>query len=267
MGATADLHLTGITVLLCDADGNLFPSEEPAFVASTEVTNRFLRDYGVDKTFTPEELRLATTGKNFRSTMLDLALAHGIPRESDHVHADRGGGAGLVLDEIARARWVAEEQRAVTGYLRTHLAPDPQVSEPLKALSERFSLALVSSSATARLAACLEVTDLGALFPAGRRFSAEDSLPVPTSKPDPAIYTLAMSALGITTDQGLAIEDSIPGAQAAVAAQLRTIGNVAFVPEDERAERIAALQLAGVVGIVSSWSELATLLLGDGQPE
>lgn len=73
MGEAADIDLTGVTVLLCDADGNLVPSEEPAFVASTEGTNRFLRDYGVDTTFTPEELRLATTGKNFRSTMLDLA--------------------------------------------------------------------------------------------------------------------------------------------------------------------------------------------------
>jgi hypothetical protein len=36
--------VTGLTALLCDADGNLFPSEEPAFVASAEVTNRFLAE-------------------------------------------------------------------------------------------------------------------------------------------------------------------------------------------------------------------------------
>ena len=30
------------TTVLCDADGNLFPSEEPAFTASVEVTNEFL---------------------------------------------------------------------------------------------------------------------------------------------------------------------------------------------------------------------------------
>lgn len=29
-----------VTTVLCDADGNLFPSEEPAFDASVEVTNR-----------------------------------------------------------------------------------------------------------------------------------------------------------------------------------------------------------------------------------
>ncbi len=31
-----------LEALLCDADGNLFPSEEPAFVATADVTNRFL---------------------------------------------------------------------------------------------------------------------------------------------------------------------------------------------------------------------------------
>jgi hypothetical protein len=57
-----------ITTRLRDADGNLFPSEEPAFEASTEVTNALLASYGISIEFDPEELRLATTGKNFRTT-------------------------------------------------------------------------------------------------------------------------------------------------------------------------------------------------------
>src|SRR3954469_18665342 len=69
-------------VLLCDADGNLFPSEEPAFVASTDVTNRFMAAYGQAVRFEPEQLRLATTGMNFRSTVVALALGHGIPVEA-----------------------------------------------------------------------------------------------------------------------------------------------------------------------------------------
>ena len=36
--SVAQRPLTGVRVVLCDADGNLFPSEEPAFVASAEVT-------------------------------------------------------------------------------------------------------------------------------------------------------------------------------------------------------------------------------------
>ena len=36
----APLDTTAVKVLLCDADGNLFPSEEPAFVASTKYAAR-----------------------------------------------------------------------------------------------------------------------------------------------------------------------------------------------------------------------------------
>ena len=41
------LDLEAVEVLLCDADGNLFPSEEPAFVASAAVTNRLLAESGI----------------------------------------------------------------------------------------------------------------------------------------------------------------------------------------------------------------------------
>ena len=43
-----------LTTLLCDADGNLFASEEPAFEASAEVTNRFLAELGDARRFTAE---------------------------------------------------------------------------------------------------------------------------------------------------------------------------------------------------------------------
>ena len=39
---SSPLDVGAVKVLLCDADGNLFASEEPAFVASTVVTNRLL---------------------------------------------------------------------------------------------------------------------------------------------------------------------------------------------------------------------------------
>ena len=60
-------------VLLCDADGCLFPSEEPAFEASTDVTNRLLAELGIDRRFDAEELKRYAVGKNFRATALELA--------------------------------------------------------------------------------------------------------------------------------------------------------------------------------------------------
>jgi beta-phosphoglucomutase-like phosphatase (HAD superfamily) len=235
--------LEGIDTLLCDADGNLFPSEEPAFVASCDVTNELMAALGVDRRFTPEELRLATTGKNFRTTAADIAH-----------------DAGVELPAEMLERWVEDERRRVSAYLGTALGPDPEVSEPLERLARSHRLAAVSSSASPRLDACFRATGLAELFPPHLRFSAEDSLPRPTSKPDPAIYKFAMDRLGVTAEQSIAIEDSVPGAQSAVAAGIRTVGNVAFVPPSERVERERSLKIAGVMGIITSWSEFEELL-------
>ena len=226
-------------VLLCDADGCLFPSEEPAFEASTDVTNRLLADLGVDRRFEPEELKTYAVGRNFRATALDLAEAH---------------GATIDADELERR--VEEERAAVIAHLREVLEPDPGVIEPLTRLAERFELAVVSSSALERLDACFEATGLAALFPPEVRYSAEDSLPVPTSKPDPAIYAFAGEQLGVGGEEALAIEDSLTGARSAVAAGFPTIGNLLFVPQAERQEREAALREAGVAALASSWTEI-----------
>ena len=123
-------------VLLLDADGNLFPSEEPAFEASADVTNRFLASLGVDARYTPEYLLATTTGRNFRTTACDLARAHGVSAEP-------------TLDD-----WVAEEKAVVTAHLGRVLRPDPAVLEPLRRLARSYELAAVSSSALTRLDAC-----------------------------------------------------------------------------------------------------------------
>jgi beta-phosphoglucomutase-like phosphatase (HAD superfamily) len=235
-------------VLLCDADGCLFPSEEPAFDASAGVTNRFLAAIGAAARFTAEELRLATTGQNFRTTAGALAAAE-----------------GKAVDPEELERWVEAERREVTAHLGAMLRPDRRVIAPLERLAASRPLAVASSSAMPRIEACLRATGLDGLFAPECRFSAESSLPVPASKPDPAVYLHAMRQLGVTPRQALAVEDSIPGALAAVDAGCRTIGNVMFVPPAERAERAAALECAGVDEVVSSWEELE-LLLESSQP-
>jgi beta-phosphoglucomutase-like phosphatase (HAD superfamily) len=251
-------------VLLCDADGSLFPSEEPAFVASVVVTNDFMAAFGRDVRFEPEQLRLSTTGKNFRATIVDLAGQHGIPIEP--ALAQRLGIAspkpeGRALTEADLEAWVITERQAVSKYLGEVLTPDPEVIAAITALAERYRLCVVSSSALIRLDACFRATGLDQLFPAELRFSAEDSLPVPTSKPDPAVYLYAGQQLGVTGEQGIAIEDSQPGAQSAIAAGFETLGNVCFVPEAERPERVQILQQTGASAVLDSWPALADRLL------
>ncbi len=237
--------LARVTHLLCDADGNLFPSEEPAFDASAEVTNAFLASLGIDRRYTATELRTAATGMNFRTTARTLATQ-----------------AGVVDADVEP--WVAEERRAVTDHLARTLAPHPPTRAALTTLGERLELAVVSSSALARLAACFTATDLDELLPSARRFSAEDSLPIPTSKPDPAVYRHACEQLGIAPEHGLAVEDAVAGVRSAVAAGCPVIGNVAFVLPEEREERAAALLAAGALTVVSSWQELADLFAAGG---
>lgn len=251
-----------MTTLLCDADGNLFPSEEPAFVASAEVTNAFLASVGVAQRFTAEQLRLTTTGKNFRTTAVDLAVAHGVTVDEAIAlgRPDAKVDDDPVLTIDALQHWINEERRQVTTHLGEVLRPDPAVLGPLTRLAQRHPLAAVSSSATPRLAACFTSTGLNELIPAERRYSAEDSLPVPTSKPNPAIYVHACSELGVDPSEAVAIEDSVPGVESAVAAGIRTFGNVQFVPADERDERVEQLTDAGAERVVASWTELEGLL-------
>jgi HAD superfamily hydrolase (TIGR01509 family) len=235
-----------LELLLCDADGNLFPSEEPAFDASVDVTNRLMEAIGSPRRFEANELRLATTGKNFRSTAAELAASAGRPLSPDHLE-----------------QWVATEKHEVSRHLAAGLAPDPLVREPLGRLGRRYALAAVSSSAAERLAACFRATGLDDLIPPERRFSAEDSLPVPRSKPDPAIYVHALEALAASPERALAVEDSVPGVQSAVRAGVATVGNVMFVPDGEREERTSALIAAGAAGVVASWHELEEALAHD----
>lgn len=268
MASFADLDLSGLRVLLCDADGNLFPSEEPAFVASARVTNAFLASMGATACYLPEDLRLATTGKNFRATAVALCLVHDIAVDAD-LGAQWGipsmiGKAGVdrpVLTARILEHWVGVEKRTVTEHLRRTLRPDPGVREPLTKLAAHVTLSAVSSSASMRLAACFAATALDEFFPAAVTFSAEDSLALPKSKPDPAIYRFAGQRLGCVGAEGLAIEDSVPGAQSAVGAGFPTVANLQFVPSAERSQRWASMQEAGATAVVESWSELAEMLL------
>jgi HAD superfamily hydrolase (TIGR01509 family) len=231
-----------VEAVLCDADGNLFPSEEPAFDASADVTNAFLASLGVDRRYTADQLRHLATGMNFRTTAARLAADAGVePGDLDH--------------------WVGEERRVVTAHLGRTLRPHPPTLAALERIAERVPLAAVSSSALARLAACFTATGLDELIPADRRFSAEDSLPAPASKPDPAVYRHACEQLGIPAAAGLAVEDAVAGVRSAVAAGCPTVGNVLFVPAPERAERAAALLDAGALLVVGSWDEVADLVL------
>ena len=264
--------LSAVRVLLCDADGNLFPSEEPAYDASAGVTNALLRELGADVAYTPEQLRLQHTGKNFRTTAVDLCLLHGL-QVDPALLAGRSlppspGPVGRVRDGLSLTprmleEWVETEKQTVTRHLADTLRPDPSVRDVVASVSSTYTLALVSSSALERLDACLVATSLDEFFPPEVRFSAEDSLRPPVSKPDPAVYRLAGERLGCAGDEALAIEDSLSGAQSAIAAGFPTVANLQFVPELERPDRATAMEAVGALAVTHSWTEIAENCLGN----
>lgn len=220
--------------LLCDADGCLFPSEEPAYEASAQVTAAFLADMGVDRTYSAEELQAEFVGLNFRATAVALCRRHGVSLSQD------------VLEH-----WTGLERDVVTRHLARELRPDPSVGAALARIAPKARLAVVSSSARPRIDACLEATDLTRLFAADQRFSAE-SLEPPASKPDPAVYLRAARCLGEDSDL-LAVEDSVVGVRAAVAAGIPVLGLVQFVAPDRRRDHTAALLDAGAARVLASW--------------
>jgi beta-phosphoglucomutase-like phosphatase (HAD superfamily) len=240
---SAEEDLSKVRVLLCDADGTLFPSEGPAFDASVTVTNRFLAWLGSDRRFRVDELHHVSLGRNFRSLAGDLVAERGVAPEPHQ------------LDD-----WVAEELEVVTAHLVEVLSPDPRVGDPLRSLADGLELAVVSSSALSRVLACLEATGLGDLFPTSRVLSAQDSLPEPSSKPDPAVYSLALVRLGVAPGAALAVEDAVPGVQSAVAAGVPTVGMIQFVPREEMPARREALLAAGAREVFEDWSRLARRL-------
>jgi beta-phosphoglucomutase-like phosphatase (HAD superfamily) len=243
------LDLAAVTTVLFDVDGNLVHSEPLALEASAPVTNRFSEAMGLTERFTAEDLRHATTGRNFRALAVELA-AGGARRSAPT--------AALTPDDLDR--WVEEENRVVSEHLRQALHPDPAVSDAVERIASRFAVAAVSSSSIARLQACFAAIGLSWYFPPERCFSAEDSLNPPVSKPDPAVYLESLRRLGLRAEQAVAIEDSARGAQAAIAAGIRTVGNLTFVePEDREVHRSTLLE-AGAVAVVGSWAEAVALL-------
>ena len=179
--AAADLD-----VLLCDADGNLFPSEGPAFVASADVTNRLLAALGVERSYTAAELRREAIGRNFRATAVHLADRHGVE-----------------LDDGELERYVEEEKQAVTAHLGRTLAGDPEVTTPLARLAARFQAR--GGQPERELAARRLLPGDGPRrpVPVRRPLSARRTRSrSPSANEDPAVYAFAGEALGVTGGRG-----------------------------------------------------------------
>lgn len=116
------------------------------------------------------------------------------------------------------AGWVARKQATTLEMLKASPRIYPGVRELVGALSGRVRLAVVSGTWRANVKAVLDSAGLTSAFDAV--IGKEDAK---KPKPDGAAYLAALSALGISADDSVAIEDSPTGLNSAKAAGLRVI--------------------------------------------
>lgn len=164
---------------------------------------------------------------------------------------------GIDIQPDDMESYVRREEDAVIAKLRTGLKPCAGVDEQLEkiAASNKYLLAVVSSSALRRVQASVEIVGQDKYFPGDVIFSAASSLPKPTSKPDPAIYLHALEKLGRKAEESVAIEDSKSGTMSGTRAGIKVIGYVGPYADDKKAEMEKTLTDAGAVVIMRDWAE------------
>jgi HAD superfamily hydrolase (TIGR01509 family) len=214
--SVADLRLPGrFRAVVFDMDGLLVDSEPSWAAAEAELFARHGRPFG------PGDV-LDTHGRSVETTLA--------------IHAER----------LAKPRdlLLAEMLDSVRRRYETDVPIRPGAADLVAFLHGRLPMAVASNSP-------LELVDLGL-----RRHGLRDAIDhivtaddVPRAKPAPDVYVEACARLGVPVSDILALEDSVPGVQAAKAAGLMCVG----VPERLGIDLIGA----GADLVIASLSDIA----------
>lgn len=224
-----------------DCDNTITLSEYLAMETTAGLVNEILEKYGKSDRYTKETLIAKFVGYSFRKMLPEICQEHDI-------HMSK--------EELLYYANVEEEHVITTFKVRGQpCAGALEVIEHLHKAGEH-KLAVVSSSALGRIKAQIETTGAAKYFEKDCVFSAQDSMSVPKSKPDPAIYIHAMEKLGAKPHECLAIEDSVSGCQAAIRANIHTIGYIgAYETEGPRRVMKDTLKRAGCCVIMREWKD------------
>jgi HAD superfamily hydrolase (TIGR01509 family) len=143
------------------------------------------------------------------------------------------GITGLTAQQVA-----GQVIRAMTDEYSRHLPLLPGAIGAVRALAERWPLAVASSSPRSLIETVLATADLGSAFAAV--VSSEE---VPRGKPAPDVYLAAAERLSVAPEACAAVEDSSNGLRSAAAAGLTVIA----IPRPEYPPAADALALARLV--------------------
>lgn len=221
-------------------------SEELAFEACAELANELLEKHGIEQRYTGPQLLVDFVGQNFRGMIISLQKKFGFEIPQDELE-----------------KYVTREEDQVIAKLEAKAQPCVGVNEELEKLakSNKYGLAVVSSSALRRVQASIKKVGQDKYFPRDHVFSAATSLPKPTSKPDPAIYLHACKVLGKDPKECVAIEDSKSGTLSAVNAGIPVVGYVgSYEGKEMQAEMGKVLTEKGAKVVMTHWSEFQDCL-------
>ena len=183
----------------------------------------------------------------YRAHGLDLPLSTWLPLVGDATHSfDIDQRLSELTGKLLDRTELRKRQRAIYLEMLEDVAPMPGVEDYLhtaKRLGIRVGIA--SGSRRSWVLSRLEQIELVDRF---ETIVCRDD--VGRAKPDPAAYLAAVSNLGVTVDQALALEDSPPGVKAAKSAGLYCIAvpgpmtkNLSFHDADMRLESLADMPL------------------------
>lgn len=170
--------------------------------------------------------------------------------------AFRARGESISDDRLYQL--IGEKARAFNRVISSGVEPYPGVVELILSLVEMVPVALCSGALRSDIAPILQQLELTNAF--GVIVTADD---VPTSKPDPASYRLALQSLisrfpnsNITAESSIAIEDTPAGIASARGAGLQVLGVTNSYPADKLIG--ACKVVATLAGI--DYTELDSLL-------
>ena len=147
-----------------------------------------------------------------------------------------------------------ERQRALHIEMLKNSAPMPGVEDYLCAAQQLgIRVGIASGSRRSWVISRLEQIGLADRF---ETIVCRDD--VGRAKPDPAAYLAAVSKLGVTVDQAIALEDSLPGVKAAKSAGLYCIAvpgpmtkNLSFQDADMRLESLEDVPLLELLKVLT----------------
>lgn len=206
--------------LIFDCDGVLADTERNGHLPAFNAT---FAEFGIPVRWSDADYAVKVLiggGKERMASLLtpEFTAANGLPADAD--------GQREVL-----AAWHKRKSAIYTELVESGALPArPGIARIVsEAVAAGWQLAVASTSAEPSVRAVLEHT-VGA---DAAHFSVFAGDIVPHKKPAPDIYLLALRELGIDADDAVVVEDSGNGAQAAIAAGLRTLVTVSSYTADE----------------------------------